>query len=803
MVANRHPRDKFDSFVAAVRFLRSIEKLDPWIRRGFDYCGHAIGARVAIVAIAPLVLIANHGGPGLWEPQELAVADRAVARAERDKADAPKPEPAKTSCPKQAPTDTGARTLTERAAALDTTDRGMRWPLALLGLLTVIGVAGIAIRLGSARAGLFAGLTCLTFPLLVFQSRMLLSEIGTAAGATMIVYGFAFAIRPARGRWLVVDAITAGFALAVGAYLGFYSGGALLGVLVPLAACALAASLGGPMFAHVGRIGLHVAGRGARPARWTRGDWIAGAVAIVATLAAITVAVVLAVQTYDLRDPIPGTRALLGKSIVPSDCWSTALGGLWRFDDIQSVTYDVAFEHVAFGTFPLGIAAPIAIGFLLTRGERESRYAGAVTLVWAAGAWVATVAFQRKVGFNIYAGFPAMAVAIGLWLDRVAGDSDDTGGIDDDRDGGRYAGYRRLAGLFVIAGAITLGRDMMVYPDRFTSLLVGGEAIKYPKNAELLGLSLKTWPLVIGIFTCGALAVALWLPIRYLSRLALAIAVIAMLGVALFWSHGWHRKMSFYQSSKSVFATYRDLRDDGDVLAIQGDLGNAPKYYAGGPYEKLAGRDKLFEALKRPQRVFAIAPAAELCAIHRTAAAAGTPYYVLDNSNARSILLTNQLDGATDHNILKEVMLRSEPPNIKARPPGRIVWDDRIELIGWDMPDKTDGDDDFQMKLYFKVLKAVGGQWKIFVHFDGCSNPRFVGDHAPIGDRCQTNHWDKDDYLVDRFTVRPEHSPRGACTVFIGFWAGGGEGKRMPVSAAPPGSTDNDNRVKLGTVVLQ
>jgi hypothetical protein len=436
----------------------------------------------------------------------------------------------------------------------------------------------------------------------------------------------------------------------------------------------------------------------------------------------------------------------------------------------------------------------------MSRGERESRHAGALTLVWAAGAWVATVAFERKVGFNIYAGFPAMAVAIGLWLDSVLGDSDHA---DDDPDDGRRTGYRLLAGLFVIAGAITLGKDMMAYPDRVASLAVAGDAIKYPKNAELMGLSLKAWPIALGAVAMGALALALWIRIREVSRICLAVVVLAMVGIALFWSHGWHRRMSHYMSSKSVFATYRDLREAGDVLAIQGDLGNAPKYYAGGPYEKLPSRDKLLEALSRPERVFAIAPAGELCAIHRAAAAAKKPYFVLDNSNARSLLLTNKLDGARDHNPLREVMLRTEPEKIKTRAPGRIVFDDRIELIGWDMPDKTDADDDFEMKLYFKGLKPVGGKWKIFVHFDGCSNPRFVGDHAPIGERCATDQWDKDDYLVDRFTVTPEHSPRGACTVWIGFWAGGGEGKRLPVSSAPPGSTDNDNRVKLGTIVMR
>src|SRR6185436_17190014 len=93
------------------------------------------------------------------------------------------------------PKDTLARSLTNRAMKwgrdhVSDSDAGRRLPLALLGLLTVLAAAGIAMRFAGARAGLLSTLILLSMPLLVLQSRMLTSEIGTAAGAAMTLYGF-------------------------------------------------------------------------------------------------------------------------------------------------------------------------------------------------------------------------------------------------------------------------------------------------------------------------------------------------------------------------------------------------------------------------------------------------------------------------------------------------------------------------------------------------------------------------------------------------------------------------------------
>jgi hypothetical protein len=851
------------------------------VQRVIELLGHWLWARVALLAIAFLVLVPNLGGPGLWEPQELAVADRAVARADKARkqatepgkpaAEAPAPAPAsrpraaptptpsgggaapsaapapepdeeedvpvvaapppppekRGACPKAAPTDTGARTLTERLAAQNTTDRGMRWPLTLLGLLCVAGIAGIGFRLGSTRAGLIAGLVLLSFPLLSLQARQLTSEIGTPAGATLIVYGLTFALRPGVGLWLIVDAIASACALAIGCWIAFLSGGALLGVLIPVGAVAVAGGLGWTAVRETGvlaaRGGLTAWSRITKsPRRHLRLDdrpglglagWLPAVVTLIATLGAITVITILAIQMYDLRDPIPGTRALWGKSIVPSECWSEALGGLWRFDDDLGATYDVAFEQIAFGTFPWGLAAPIAIGALLASHRPERRYAGALTLAWAGGSWLATVAFQRKVGFTVYAGFPAMALAIGLWIDQLL---DRVSDPDVDDEGPRIG---LLAGLFILLGVIALGKDLQTFPERLTSLLLGKDAIKYPKNAMLFHIPLRAWVLVLGALVATTFALGLWLwrpgdnPIarmwRRRSQAFLLGSLAATFLMAMFWIHGWHRALSRNLSSKQVFESYHALAKDGDVLGIVGDMGNAPRYYAGATWDKIPNRDGLVTFLQRTddKRVFALAPASDLCAIHKTFS--GKPYYVLDDTNARTLLLSNKLDnGASDKNPLARAILRAEPTtDIKTRPESKIVFDDRIELIGWTMPARVGKGDDFYVTLFFKVLEPVGGAWKIFAHFDSqAGGPRFQGDHDPINNRCQTSFWQKGDYIVDTFKVEAGDmsSLTGAYNVWIGFFVGSsGNYKNMKVVAAPPGGKDDVDRVKLSTLILR
>lgn len=845
--------------------------------------------------VAAAALLPGLGRPGLWEPQELAVADAALARVETDKANAraeaerakatpgaarPATAPPAASCLPGAPPDAMSRSLPRRALQWvlrdgPASEGALRLPMALLGVLTVLASAGLAARLAGARAALLCALLLLSFPLLVMQSRQLTSELGTAAGAALILYGLV-SLRPightlyravaarhphraaptlGRGVLHLLDDALSLLALAAGLGLGFLGGGALLGVLVPVLAFAAVTGLGSRGLSALSRLGRGLMGR-LLPRR--RGDaghppplgsWVGdpsvtwlGAKGLAATAFAVAILYVLVDHAYKLGVPQVGTRQLLGHSLVPTSCYSWALGGTWQGHDDLRVLYDSSVEQIAFGTYPWGLLAPLAVIALLMSRQRPERLGGALCLAWGAAAWVATEAFQRKVGHVVYAGFPAIALAVALWLDagltwsaaRAPGAAAPGDGGDDSpaswraRISSPLAG-RVLIGLFFLLGAVTLGKDLQSFPERLTSLMVGDDAVKYPALARWLWIPTRVWVLALG--TGAALATALWLwshpeeptpPRLAMARIqprALAVALALTAALAAFWVHGWQASLSRLLSSKSMFATYRELRKPGDPLLVYGDLGNAPRYYAGGPYQTAMSREEVLGALAGKPRVFALVPAGELCSIHRQVQG---PYAVLDNDNPRTVLLSNSAAGGRDHNPLTTSLYRSEPRDIATRPPSPIVLENTVEIIGWKLPRAVRRGERFEVTIYYKLLAPMGGTWKVFQHYDR-GGARFIGDHVPIGGRCPTIEWQTGDYIVDRHSVLAGAPGlgNGSYELWTGFFTGVAPSWRnMKVTQAPKEMLPEEeaagaqgaqageegkakDRVKLGSILLR
>jgi hypothetical protein len=252
-----------------------------------------------------------------------------------------------------------------------------------------------------------------------------------------------------------------------------------------------------------------------------------------------------------------------------------------------------------------------------------------------------------------------------------------------------------------------------------------------------------------------------------------------------------------------MFDTYQHLRKQGDELVIMGDMGDAAFAYAkDAKPEQVSTREQIVAAIGRPNRVFAIAPQTELCQLHREIG--GKPYYVIDDRNTRSLLISNKVDGTTDKNPLRTSILHEEPKQIGTRPKARIVFDNRVELLGWTMPRAVPRGDKFTVTMFYKILQPVGGNWRVLFHFDGAL--RFNGDHEPIKGRCQTATWQPGDYIVDTHTVT---AGAGAFTpgpyeVWTGFFTGSAPNwKNMPVSEAPADMRDTVDRVKITTITLQ
>ena len=830
------------------------------MRKISEYLSRWWIALLVTIGLAAAILLPAIGRPGLWENTERALVDRVAPpdeiQAQQDKLkqqSAAQTEAARRmkplaqrkvlSCRRAPPEDPVARSLTNRAMTwgrdnIEDSDGGRKLPLALLGLLTVIATAGIAMRVARARAGIVAAIVLLSMPLLVLQSRMLTSDIGTACGGALIIYGF-LALRSARDAATslfakrigafsvaVVDLIVGSVALCGGIVIGFLSGGALLGLLVPIGAVAAAGKLGIPFVTDVGKLAYNLALRAGRRSKWTlhrqplaySGESYGPA--FLATLAAIALIGFLAYQLYDLTPPHPGitppVRQVAGVAIVPEGCWSWLLGGVWRPEDDLRYVFDSSFEQIAYGTFPWGILGPVAMLLLLRDDHPKRRLAGALTLAWAGGAWIAAEAFHRKVGITIWAGFPALAVAIGVWIDALL---ERRARAKPDAGGDPVSAGLLLLGLFMLLAVLDFGKDLQSFPDKLTSLLSGAEAVIYPAQSKLMFLKTRLWVLVLGMVVAfgAALSLMLWRPgesetaalLRRLSTYAIAGALGASIVVAGFWSFAWHPRIAEHLSSKAILETYKSLRKPGDKLVILGELGHAPLAYADVPrkagdtlgYEKAMSREVLVNALKQPERVFAIAPHAELCALHREVG--DKPYFVIDDRNTRNLLFSNKLDGATDKNPLQHMIVHAEPKQIPKKPKGRVVWDNRIELLGWSIPASVQRGSNFDVTIYYKILQPVGGNWTAIMHFDGAL--RFSGDHKPIKDRCPTSTWQQGDYIIDTHTVVAGGAghPLGQYALWIGFFTGTAPNfKNMTVSTAPPDMKDATDRVKITTLIL-
>ncbi|MFH0901546.1 MAG: hypothetical protein V2A73_13040, partial [Pseudomonadota bacterium] len=281
------------------------------------------------------------------------------------------------------------------------------------------------------------------------------------------------------------------------------------------------------------------------------------------------------------------------------------------------------------------------------------------------------------------------------------------------------------------------------------------------------------------------------------------IAVSLGLGVVFggFLSFVWTPVLSKHFSYKNLFKSYFDHRTGDEPLAVLGIPGSGPEYYARGSFEKLSNRSELLGFLGRGERVFAIASASELCAVHQEASTRSAQYHVLDNRSSRFLLLTNKLTGGeTDQNPLLSAIGRSPPASMKR--PVTADFEGTIELIGADLPDRVGHGERFSMTLFYRVNGKPSMSYKVFVHFDTVGS-RFQGDHDPIDGRCGTTFWQAGDYITDTFPVTAGEltNPRGTYSIYVGFFTGSaGRWKNMVVRK---GDADSNNRVKLGSIQIR
>jgi hypothetical protein len=260
---------------------------------------------------------------------------------------------------------------------------------------------------------------------------------------------------------------------------------------------------------------------------------------------------------------------------------------------------------------------------------------------------------------------------------------------------------------------------------------------------------------------------------------------------ALVTTHYIIPQVSKHLSARDVYGKAKQLDPNAPVGQYRFNASGA-SYYGSGktPVNLVTGQD-LFQFLRKPVRVFVMAGSEQLPSIDQESRTFKVPYFVVDDTNSRYLVLSNRLGPKErDLNPLKRFISETAPH------PQHVVeadFEGKVRLLGYDLPPQIARGQEFKIRLYFQVLQPIGGSYKVFLHFDG-PGTRFNGDHVPLEGRFPTPNWVPGYYITDEHQMSPDRAtqPSGFYHVYMGFFAGD---TRLKVVSGPQ---DGENRVKLG-----
>ena len=779
------------------------------------------------LALAALLLV-RLGSFGIWDPWELNAAD--AARNLLDGEGVAWNRPPLTTW-----------LISSSFDVFGVSEWSGRLPSVLGGLLALLGAFVYARRFGGGRAGLFALVVAGTSPLFLFNSRQMLGD-AVAMGTTGLV-GLAAAMVALRPRPHLGEAAQP----ATGSHWERFGWPIVLAVAVPLATLAAGALQGllPPLLA-VAAVALVRPIAGARP-RLIGGAVVTALALVLALLVARSIFVDAAGYSTWLGGAPRGGNPpgfdsgleLVFHAFAP---WSAlaliALAALLRPGADGDAEEGAPITE---GRLVLVLWAALAYGAQAIFSSRygPTTYLGVVPLAAALALFLRDVELSGRawwseavigalfVGLLIrdYALYPSSPVA-GLPVDGLTVPE-----VFDPR-------LRWAAVLAVFALGIVVA-------------FVGGEGAERPQVVSKLrpwlgaqwrrGGAFRVWTVLAAVFLVGSLifGAICWigssiLPlasigIRVGRALAFAPVVVVALLFAVPWalfaarklaetrwrmaplllggalvgayaSQGFLPELSAHFSPREVYDTYNELHASGEPLGEYQVSGRAAAYYAEGEIEELSTQAELLQFLGSPERRWAVIPTEELPAVDRSYRTQEQRHlFVADAQSARMLLVTNQaVQGRPNENFLVDAVL-DEEPRVQHRVGGK--FDDRIELIGYDLDMPQDGyvgaGQEVAVTWYWRALNRVPGAYKIFLHVDGMGN-RMNGDHEPVDGKYPVRLWDEGDIIVDRQVLRvPANYRPGAYTFWIGFYSGT---SRLGVTE---GTEDDADRLRAGVLTVR
>ncbi len=824
----------------------------------------ALAARVLAYAIAAIMLFPFLAKSGIWDPYELDSADlgrRIAVRVFR--ASALEIPGSVSTLPTLTDLKMGELPFTSMALgfrALGLHDWSGRLPLAIWGFLGVIALYELLARLIDRRAGLYAAIALVTMPLYFMQARTMLGDIVTMASVTIGFVGFAGALLDDVGEDETKSfglSRLAWFALGlVGITAGFLSRGFLIGVAIPTLTVGLTW-----LVLRGGREARGFALRDGFGAIALGLGLLALGLGLAALVKARPEAPLSRALGFLLLRKPPSDATFdivvrqLGHALFP---WSAflpfALGRLLRAPieaSPRAASREIglraalliggAVAYAAFallapyaGALPfagpafLAGAAALAI-FDFERGAPPSRALALGTLVLGL-ILVADMRNEPSIAlapfvvdrpqfpksselFNNYWLPRIFALFAGLvaltWFEAQPKDPERSpsawvrGRIDEYRvslgDLTSIWNGNLLFGLVVVEAAL-VGLGAMIFIGKRAAWV---PVDKLPKNFVDLGLNLW-WIVPIGASLTPLLLLAARDAFRFVvdgTRVSRAsFTVVAALlagGVQGFW---YYPSLSAQLSPKEVFEAYSRLHSGSEPLALLGVRGRAAAYYGGGEApsftEVARGFTWLTEAPnERRWMIVKSDDLPRLNSLYRAQHQKNLP--VLDGRSSQILLVSNQLGGHVNENPLAAIVLDTPP---QPRNPIDAAFEDQLDVIGWEVADKTSAVVDsvvpatgYHLRTYYRVVHPIPGNWKAFVHIDGFQR-RFNGDHAVVDGKYPMNLWLPGDVIVDdvEFQLEPNFTP-GDYTVYFGFFSGE---SRFRVARGP----QHENRVVAGAI---
>ena len=375
-------------------------------------------------------------------------------------------------------------------------------------------------------------------------------------------------------------------------------------------------------------------------------------------------------------------------------------------------------------------------------------------------------------------------------------------------------------------------------------MLLSHERIARPKTSTAVQWFRATWNaggaqrawllvaslLLAGCFVFGSMCFVLDLPIASLAlRVGRALLFVPFALAGLVWGLPWLRfaygrlgdrgvyptlgggllvggfiALSFqpalgqHFSPKPVYDAYAELSaGNPEPLASYKLPSTAARYYTNAPVEEIDRQTDLFEFLDEGGQRWAVIDADSLPGLNRAyRRKTGEHLFVADARSARLLLIAARaIDGRTNQNFIAASILDADP---EPQNPVGANYDDRIELVGYDLDLPSDGSvgagQRFEITWYWRVIGEAPAGYQVFVHIDGFGL-RLNGDHVPVGGRYPTKLWDKGDLIADsqELTV-PANYRVGDYAIYVGLFSGS---KRLELKS---GANDGQNRPNVGTL---